>query len=66
MEIIVNKSFSGCNQVDFVDGSTKIDLGFLNKDERKILAETLLSAVYDLCHNDMPTEDYYEWVKENA
>ena len=66
MELLIGRKFSNLTQVDLVDGSTKIDLGLLNDAERKILAETLLSAVNELCYNDMPTEEYRSWIEENT
>ena len=67
MEIKVAKnSFSDLKQVNFIDGATNVDLGFQNSAERKILAETLLSAVIDLCYYDMSEEEYLSWIKENT
>ena len=67
MEIkIAELRYSGLRGISVSDGNTIIDMGLMDKDERKKFAESLLKAVYDVCYNDMQTEEYRAWIEENT
>lgn len=65
MQITVNSGFYS-GEVFVTDGNTRIDLGYLNSEERRKLAEELLEAVYELTYNEVSTEDHYSFVLEHG